>query len=122
MLERHQAARHRAVDVLQRCLDAAARIDDHREQRQVRGDVGESLGVDAAIDPESLDPAQQGRGRDPAPFEPPHELLARQSRARGDRLAEVDGELERVRDHPSAPPSSQPAPVAARPATIEPNR
>jgi hypothetical protein len=122
MLERDEAPRDRAVDVVERSLDAHAGVDDVREQRQVGGDVRELLRVDAAAESEALDAAQQRAGRDPAPFQAAHQGLARGQPPRDHGIAEVDGQLERVRVHPSAPPSSQPAPVAARPATIEPSR
>ena len=82
MLERDQASRHRAVDVVERSLDAHARVDDMREQRQVGGDVREPLRVDAAVEPEALDAAQQRGGRDPALLQPAHQGLARRQPAR----------------------------------------
>ena len=111
VLERDETSRHRPVDVVERGLDATAGIDDEREQREVRGDVGEPLRMDAAVEPEALDAAQQRRGRHAAPLQARISSLAGELGARRDRLAEVDGQLERVGDHPSAPPSSQPAPV-----------
>ncbi len=58
MLERDQAPRHRAVDVVEHVRDAHARVDDVREQRQVGGDVREPLGMDASVEAEALDAAQ----------------------------------------------------------------
>ena len=121
-LERHETPRHGAIHVLEHGADPVALVDGHGEQREIGGDVGKALGVDAPVQAEALDAAQQRRDGEPVAREAPHHGLARRARPGGHRFPEVHGQLEGVRDHASAPPTSRPSAVAARPATMETSR
>jgi hypothetical protein len=121
-LERDEAAGDDRVDVLQRREDVLARADGDRQQRQVGGQVREAGGGEAAVQPVALDPAQEDAAGQAALGEARHERVACEVGPVGERLAEGHRQLQRGADHAMRSASAHPAPVASRPASMEPSR
>jgi hypothetical protein len=99
VLDRNQALVDDRVNLGQDRLDPFAGIDRLGDPRQVNGNVGEPLRVDAPTDPELLNAAVQRRDFQPVKCKAVHQRLVGHAPAAVQRLAEVDVELQPGADH-----------------------
>ena len=95
-------------------LDARARVDGDRDDRQVLGERQQPVGVQVVLDAEARDAAQDEARAQPVAGVEVGQRIGQEAIAGAVALAEVGRQLQRVGRH-SAAPSWSPSHTHARP-------
>ena len=102
-------------DLVERRLDARARVDGDGDHRQVLGERQQPVGVQVVLDPEALDAAHDEARAQPVAGVEVDERIGQEALARAVALAEVGRQLQASVGHSAAPePVSQPHARRAR--------
>ena len=104
-LERHQAVAGDRLDVVERGLDAPARVDRDRDDRQVLRERQQARRLEVVLDAEALDSAHHDARLKRAALVEVDQRIGEERAVRAVALAEVRRQLQAIVDHDALPTS-----------------